>query len=137
MVATGYVDARRIGITGGSYGGFMTLMAIGRAPEAFSAAVQEYGIISWRTMWAHEDAGLQAYQRALLGDPAAYPKVYDASSPLTYVKAVKAPLLWLQGENDIRVPREQAQQVTDAIKADGGVAEVIFYPAEGHGFAKR
>ena len=137
LVATGYVDARRVGITGGSYGGFMTLMAIGRAPDAFAAAVQEYGIINWRTMWAHEDAGLQAYQRALLGDPAAYPKVYDASSPLTYVKAVKAPLLSLQGENDIRVPREEAQQVTDAIKADGGIAEVVFYPAEGHGFAKR
>ena len=137
MAATGYVDAKRVGITGGSYGGFMTLMAIGRAPDAFAAAVQQYGIINWRTMWAHEDAGLQAYQRALLGDPAAYPKVYDASSPLTYIKAVKAPLLSLQGENDIRVPREQAQQVTDAIKADGGVAEVVFYPAEGHGFAKR
>lgn len=137
LVATGYVDPKRVGITGGSYGGFMTLMAIGRAPDAFAAAVQEYGIIDWRTMWAHEDARLQAYQRALLGDPAAYPKVYDTSSPLTYIKAVKAPLLSLQGENDIRVPRGQAQQVTEAIKAKGGIAEVVFYPAEGHGFAKR
>ena len=137
LVASGYVDAKRVGITGGSYGGFMTLMAIGRAPDAFAAAVQEYGIIDWRTMWEHEDAGLQAYQKSLLGDPAGNPKVYDASSPLTYIKAATAPLLSLQGENDIRVPRGQAQQVTDAIKAKGGVAEVVFYPAEGHGFAKR
>jgi dipeptidyl aminopeptidase/acylaminoacyl peptidase len=137
LVASGYVDARRVGITGGSYGGFMTLMAIGRAPDAFAAAVQEYGIIDWRTMWEHEDAGLQAYQKSLLGDPAGNPKVYDASSPLTYITAATAPLLSLQGENDIRVPRGQAQQVTDAIKARGGVAEVVFYPAEGHGFAKR
>ena len=137
LVATGYVDAKKVGITGGSYGGFMTLMAIGRAPDAFAAAVQQYGIIDWRTMWAHEDAGLQAYQRSLLGDPAIYPKVYDASSPLTYMSAAKAPLLSLQGENDIRVPRQQAQQVTDALKAKGGVAQVVFYPAEGHGFAKR
>ncbi|MBA2934301.1 S9 family peptidase [Sphingomonas sp. CGMCC 1.13654] len=137
LVASGYVDPKRVGITGGSYGGFMTLMAIGRAPDAFAAAVQEYGIIDWRTMWSHEDAGLQAYQKSLLGDPATYPKVYDASSPLTYIKDAKAPLLSLQGENDIRVPRGQAQQVTDAIKAKGGVAEVVYYPAEGHGFAKR
>lgn len=73
LVATGYVDAKRVGITGGSYGGFMTLMAIGRAPDAFAAAVQLFGIIDWRTMWEHEDAGLQAYQKSLLGDPAAYP----------------------------------------------------------------
>lgn len=137
LVATGYVDAKRVGITGGSYGGFMTLMAIGRTPGAFAAAVQMFGIIDWRTMWEHEDAGLRAYQTSLLGDPATYPKVYDAASPLSYIKAAKAPLLSLQGENDIRVPRGQAQQVTDAVKANGGVAEVVFYPAEGHGFAKR
>jgi dipeptidyl aminopeptidase/acylaminoacyl peptidase len=137
LVGTGYVDTKRVGITGGSYGGFMTLMAIGRAPDAFAAAVQMYGIIDWRTMWEHEDAGLRAYQKALLGDPAEFPKVYDAASPLTYIKAAKAPLLSLQGENDIRVPRGQAQQVTDAIKAKGGVAEVVYYPGEGHGFAKR
>ena len=137
LVATGYVDNKRVGITGGSYGGFMTLMAIGRAPEAFAAAVQQYGIIDWRTMWAHEDAGLQSYQKSLLGDPASFPKVYDATSPLTYINAAKAPLLSLQGENDIRVPRGQAQQVTDALKAKGNVAEVVYYPSEGHGFAKR
>jgi dipeptidyl aminopeptidase/acylaminoacyl peptidase len=137
LVATGYVDAKRVGITGGSYGGFMTLMAIGRAPDAFAAAVQLFGIIDWRTMWEHEDAGLQAYQKSLLGEPDKFPKVYDAASPLTYIKAATAPLLSLQGENDIRVPRGQAQQVTDAIKAKGGVAEVVFYPDEGHGFAKR
>lgn len=137
LVATGYADGKRFGITGGSYGGFMTLMAIGRAPDAFAAAVQQYGIIDWRTMWAHEDAGLQSYQKSLLGDPDSFPKVYDASSPLTYIKAAKAPLLSLQGENDIRVPRGQAQQVTAALKAKGNIAEVVFYPGEGHGFAKR
>ena len=137
LVTTGYVDTKRVGITGGSYGGFMTLMAIGRAPDAFAAAVQEYGIIDWRTMWEHEDAELQAYQKSLLGEPSKFPNVYDATSPLTYIKAAKAPLLSLQGENDIRVPRGQAQQVTDALKSQGNVADVVFYPGEGHGFAKR
>ncbi len=137
LVATGYVDPRRVGITGGSYGGFMTLMAIGRTPGEFAAAVQEYGIINWRTMWEHSDALLQAYEKSLLGTPTDNPRVYDATSPLTYIGQAKAPLLSLQGENDIRVPREQAQEVTDALKAKGNVAEVVYYPAEGHGFQKR
>jgi dipeptidyl aminopeptidase/acylaminoacyl peptidase len=137
LVASGYVDPHRVGITGGSYGGFMTLMAIGRAPDAFAAAVQLFGIIDWRTLWTEEDPFVQAYQKSLLGDPAAFPKVYDATSPLTYIRAVKAPLLSLQGENDVRVPRAQAQQVTDALKAKGNIAEVVFYAGEGHVFQKR
>ena len=137
LVDSGYVDAKRVGIVGGSYGGFMTLMAIGRAPEALAAAVDLFGIIDWRTMWQHEDAELQAYQKSLLGNPDEYPKVYDATSPLTYIQSVKAPLLVQQGENDIRVPQGQAKQVVEALKKKGNVVDSVFYPEEGHGFYKR
>ena len=137
LVDSGYVDSNRVGIAGGSYGGFMTLMAIGRAPNAFAAAVDLYGIIDWRTMWQHEDALLQAYQRSLLGSPDQSPKVYDATSPLTYINAVKAPLLVQQGENDIRVPPGQAKQVVEALKKKGNTVDSVFYPDEGHGFYKR
>lgn len=137
LVDSGYVDAGRVGITGGSYGGFMTLMAIGRAPEAFAAAVDLFGIIDWRTMWQHEDALLQAYQKSLLGTPDTDPKAYDASSPMTYIGAVKAPLLVQQGENDIRVPPGQAKQVVEALKTKGNIVDSVFYPEEGHGFYKR
>ena len=137
LVDSGYVDPKRVGIFGGSYGGFMTLMAIGRAPDAFAAAVDLFGIIDWRTMWQHEDALLQAYQKSLLGSPDQYPKVYDATSPLTYINAVKAPLLVQQGENDIRVPPIQAKQVVEALKKKGNTVDSVFYPEEGHGFQKR
>ncbi|MBY0582016.1 MAG: S9 family peptidase [Sphingomonas sp.] len=137
LVASGYVDAKRVGIFGGSYGGFMTLMAIGRAPDEFAAAVQWFGIINWRTMYRDQDEVLKAYQRSLIGTPDADPKVYDAASPLTYINAAKAPLLTIQGENDIRVPRGQAQEVNDILKAKGNIVETIFYPQEGHGFRKR
>ncbi len=100
LVDSGYVDPKRVGITGGSYGGFMTLMAVGRAPDAFAAAVELFGIIDWRTMWQNGD--LRAYQRSLLGSPEEAPKVYDATSPMTYINAAKAPLLVEQGENDPR-----------------------------------
>ena len=137
LVATGFVDKKRIGITGGSYGGFMTLMALAKAPDVFAAGVQSFGIIDWNTMWTTSDARLREYQRVLVGDPATDQALYAAQSPITFIKQIKSPLLSLQGENDIRVPRGQAQQVADSLKAKGTVSETIFYPDEGHGFTKR
>lgn len=137
LVASGYVDPKRVGIFGGSYGGFMTLMAIGKAPDEFAAAVQWFGIINWRTMYRDMDEVLKAYLRSLMGTPEENAAGYDRASPLTYIANAKAPLLSLQGENDIRVPRGQAQEVADILKARGNVVETVFYPAEGHGFRKR
>ena len=137
LVATGYVNPKKIGITGGSYGGFMTLMAIGKAPDVWAAAVSLYGIINWYEMLKHEDAALQAYERTLIGDPVKDKAVYDATSPMTYIRHAKAPLLVLQGENDIRVPRGQAAEVVETLKAAGATVDVHYYPEEGHGFVKR
>ena len=137
LVASGYVDAKRVGIFGGSYGGFMTLMAIGKSPEEFAAGVQWFGIINWRTMYRDMDEVLKAYLRSLMGTPEENPEGYDRASPLTYIAQAKAPLLSLQGENDIRVPRGQAQEVEDILKAKGRTVETVFYPLEGHGFRKR
>lgn len=137
LVASGYVDPKKVGITGGSYGGFMSLMAIGKTPGAFAAAVQICGIINWYTMEKTSDPLLKEYLYGLIGRPDTEKALYDASSPLTYIKAAKAPLLSLQGENDIRVPRGQAQEVNDALKAKGNIVETVFYPEEGHGFRKR
>ncbi len=137
LSATGYVNPKKIGVTGGSYGGFMTLMAVGKTPDVWAAGVSMYGIINWYEMLKHEDASLQAYQRSLIGDPVADKAVYDADSPMTYIKQAKAPLLILQGENDIRVPRGQAAEVVATLKGVGATVDVHYYPEEGHGFAKR
>jgi dipeptidyl aminopeptidase/acylaminoacyl peptidase len=137
LKATGFVDATKIGIWGGSYGGFMTLMAIGKTPAVWSAAVDEYGILNWYTMLQHEDPSLQEYEKTLLGDPEKDRPVYEASSPLKYIRNEKAPLLVLQGERDIRVPLEEAQQVVAILKAEGRTVDAVYYPEEGHGFLKR
>jgi len=137
LQSTGYVDSRRIGITGGSYGGFMTLMAIGKTPDVWAAGVELFGIIDWMTMLQHSDAELQQYEKALLGDPVKDKKVYEATSPITYIHNVKAPLLVLQGDNDPRVPKEEAEQVVDLLKKDGKTVDAHYYPNEGHGFEKR
>jgi dipeptidyl aminopeptidase/acylaminoacyl peptidase len=137
MVATGYVDAKKIGITGGSYGGFMTLMAVGKQPDLWAAAVEQYGIINWYTMLQHEDPFLQEYEKSLLGDPEKDRAVYENASPIKFLRNAKAPLLVLQGENDIRVPKEEAEQVVAIYKEIGRPVDAHFYPQEGHGFAKR
>ncbi len=137
LKATGYVDAKKIGITGGSYGGFMTLMAVGRTPDIWAAAVELYGIINWNTMLKSSDPSLNEYLKGLLGDPKENRKIYEEDSPITYIQNEKAPLLVLQGDNDPRVPKEEAQQVINLLKKEGRVVDVHYYPNEGHGFVKR
>ncbi len=137
LEGTGYVDAKKIGITGGSYGGYMTLMAIGKTPDVWAAAVEEYGIINWLTMLQHEDPMLQQYEKTLLGDPEKDRKIYEADSPLAYIRNEKAPLLVLQGDNDIRVPKEETEQVVKILQDAGKTVDAHYYPNEGHGFAKR
>jgi len=137
LKATGFVDPKKVGIYGGSYGGFMTLMAIGRMPDIWAAAVDLYGIINWSSMLKSSDPSLNEYLKALLGNPDENRKVYEEDSPITYIRSEKAPLLVLQGDNDPRVPKEEAQQVVDILKKEGRVVEVHYYPDEGHGFVKR
>jgi dipeptidyl aminopeptidase/acylaminoacyl peptidase len=137
MEATGFIDSKKVGITGGSYGGFMTLMAIGKAPDIWAAAVEEYGIIDWYTMLQHSDPLLQEYEKSLLGDPVKDRAKYEAASPIQFLRNERAPLLVMQGERDIRVPREEAAQVIDILKKQGRTVDVVYYPQEGHGFMKR
>lgn len=88
-------------------------------------------------MLEHEDPRLQEYEKSLLGDPVKDRAVYEAASPLKYIRNDKAPLLVLQGENDIRVPRQEAQQVVDILKREGRTVDAVFFLEEGHGFVKR
>jgi dipeptidyl aminopeptidase/acylaminoacyl peptidase len=112
-------------------------MAIGKTPDIWAAAVEEYGIINWSSMLKSSDPELNEYLKALLGDPENSRKVYEDDSPITYIRSEKAPLLVLQGDNDPRVPKEEAQQVVEILKKEGRVVDVHYYANEGHGFVKR
>jgi dipeptidyl aminopeptidase/acylaminoacyl peptidase len=137
LVDTGYVDATKIGITGGSYGGYMAMIAIGRTPEVWAASVELFGITDWLTEQEHEEPALQQYDQSILGDPVKDRKSYEDASPIKYFKNAKAPLLILQGANDIRDPKEEAEQAETILKQEGKVVDAHYYPGEGHGFAKR
>lgn len=137
LINSGFVDAKKVGITGGSYGGYMTLIALAKTPQEFAAGAQLFGIINWFSMYETSDALLRQYLISLLGDPVKDRKVYETNSPITYIRNITAPLLSLQGDRDIRVPRGQAEEVAAILKEIGTPSETVFYPAEGHGFAKR
>ena len=85
----------------------------------------------------HEDPPLQQYDQSLLGDPVKDRQVYEDASPIKYFKNAKAPLLILQGANDIRDPREEAEQAETILRKEGKTVEAHYYPDEGDGFAKR
>jgi dipeptidyl aminopeptidase/acylaminoacyl peptidase len=131
--ATGHIDPKKVGINGG----FMKLMAIGKAPDLWAAAVEEYGIIDWYTMLQHSDPLLQEYEKSLLGDPVKDRSKYEAASPIQFLRNERAPLLVMQGDRDIRVPREEAAHVVDILKKQGRIVDAVYYPQEGHGFMKR
>ena len=137
LVATGYVDARRIGITGGSYGGVMTAMALAKTPEPWAAGVDLFGILDWRTLAKTSDPSLKTYVRDLLGDPVANAKLYEKASPVTWIDGLRAPLQVQQGDNDIRTPKSEAVALVAALEARGRTVEAHYYPKEGHGFARR
>ena len=137
LASTGYVDPRKIGITGGSYGGYMAMIAIGRTPDVWAASVELFGITDWLTEQEHEEPTLQQYDQSILGDPVKDRHSYEDASPIKYFKYAKAPLLILQGANDIRDPKEEAEQAETILKQEGKVVAAHYYPDEGHGFAKR
>jgi dipeptidyl aminopeptidase/acylaminoacyl peptidase len=137
VVDTGYVDARRIGIAGLSYGGYMTMMALSKTPDAWAAGVEICGITNWLSIYDRGSPMLREYLVGLLGDPVKDKAVYAASSPLTYLGQLKAPLLALAGGNDIRVPPSEAEQVVQLLSSAGKTVDTKVYAGEGHGFYKR
>jgi dipeptidyl aminopeptidase/acylaminoacyl peptidase len=128
------VDPVRIGVYGGSYGGYLTLMSLALRPDRFAAGVSVVGVVSWKTMAETTRGDLRDYLIREFGDPAKHAELYRERSPLTHASKVRAPLLILQGENDPRVPRSEAEQVVKALRDGGKTHEYHVYPGEGHGF---
>jgi dipeptidyl aminopeptidase/acylaminoacyl peptidase len=133
---TGYVDPKKLILMGGSYGGYMTMMGVTKAPEMWAAGVPIVPFVNWFTEIEHEDPVLQQSDLATMGDLVKNKALYEDRSPINFVDRIKSPLYLLAGGNDPRCPKEEAQQVVDAVKKRGGVIEYKVYENEGHGFAK-
>ncbi len=132
-VTSGLADPERLILTGGSWGGYLTLLGIGTQPEAWTLGIAAVPVADYVTAYHDEMEGLKALDRTLLGGtPEEVPERFEASSPLTYVDDVKAPVYISAGVNDPRCPIRQVENYVDRLKARGAVHEVYRYDA-GHG----
>ena len=133
---TGYVDPKKLILMGGSYGGYMTMMGVTKAPELWAAGVPIVPFVNWFTEIQNEDPVLQQSDLATMGDVEKNKARYQDRSPINFVDQIKAPLLLLAGGHDPRCPKTESQQVVDAIKKRGGMVDYKVYENEGHGFAR-
>ncbi|MBC8446904.1 MAG: S9 family peptidase [Chloroflexi bacterium] len=136
LAESGVADPQRIGVMGGSYGGFMVLAALTAYPDLWAAGVDIVGIANfvtflentgpWRRHLREAEYGSLAHDRALL----------ESISPLHHVDKIRAPLLVIHGANDPRVPIGEAEQIVEALRARSVPVEYLRYEDEGHGLVK-
>jgi dipeptidyl aminopeptidase/acylaminoacyl peptidase len=128
------VDAKRVGIWGWSYGGYMTMWTVTQT-ERFRAAVAGAGIANWQSYYGENDIDrwmIPYFGASVYDDPAVYAK----SSPITFIKQTKTPTLILVGERDGEVPAPQSFEFWHALKTLGVPTKLVVYPDEGHRIAK-
>ncbi len=136
LAAEGLADRGSIGVTGGSYGGYLTLIALTKSPQTWAAGVSVVGIANLRTLYEGTRDDLQYYLTQQIGTPNEHPDFYHDRSAINFVAQVEAPLLILQGETDPRVPLHEAEQMRDLLAEHGKIHEYHVYAQEGHGFRR-
>ena len=135
-----YVDASRVGIIGGSYGGYMVLAALAFRPAVFDVGVDIFGVSNWLRTLRSMPAWWEAQRQALydeMGDPERDIELLRAASPLFHADKIRRPLLVLQGANDPRVLKAESDEIVAAVKRNGVPVEYLVFPDEGHGFTKK
>ncbi|MET7988671.1 prolyl oligopeptidase family serine peptidase [Streptomyces sp. NPDC005281] len=132
-VTSGLADPDRLILTGGSWGGYLTLLGVGTQPDAWALGIAAVPVADYVTAYHDEMEALKAMDRTLLGGtPEEVPERFEASSPLTYVDAVKVPVYISAGVNDPRCPIRQIDNYVTRLAARDAVHEVYRYDA-GHG----
>ena len=132
-----WVDGDRVGIIGGSYGGFMVAAALAFEPEAFDVGVNIFGVTNWVRTLKSIPPWWESFREALydeMGDPATDEERHRRISPLFHASNIVKPMLVVQGANDPRVLPVESDEIVAAVKANGVPVEYILFPGEGHGF---
>jgi dipeptidyl aminopeptidase/acylaminoacyl peptidase len=136
LVSEGLAPADRIGVIGGSYGGYMTLAAIAFFPERWAAAVAMVAIGRWVTFLEQTDPWRRPLREAEYGTIEHDRDFLESISPLNHLEAIRAPLMVIHGANDPRVPVNEAEQMVNALRGRGREVAYLRYEDEGHGLAK-
>jgi dipeptidyl aminopeptidase/acylaminoacyl peptidase len=133
LVADGILDPKRTAVTGGSWGGYLALLAAGTQPDLWAAAIGIVPVADYVAEYEDEMEQLRAFDRSLFGgSPDEVPDKYRRASPITYADAVKAPLLVMAGLNDPRCPIRQIENYLHRLDELGTPYELYTYEA-GHG----
>jgi dipeptidyl aminopeptidase/acylaminoacyl peptidase len=132
-----FVDGERLGVYGGSYGGFATLTCVTRLPDYWAAAVDVVGPSNLVTFSKAVPPTWRRFMDEWVGNPETEADFLLERSPITYVENVRAPLLVLQGANDPRVVKPESDQMVERLRELGREVEYVVFEDEGHGFTKR
>jgi dipeptidyl aminopeptidase/acylaminoacyl peptidase len=136
-----YIDSTKIGIIGGSYGGYMTLAALSFQPDEFNVGVDIFGVANWLRTLKEIPPYWESFKNALyeeIGDPNTADTIrLKQYSPLLHASNIKKPLMVLQGANDPRVLKIESDEVVAAVKKNNVPVEYVVFPDEGHGFVKK
>ncbi len=135
-----YVDPNKIGIMGGSYGGYMVLAALAFQPDTFAVGVDLFGVANWVRTLESIPSWWESQRKALyaeLGDPNTQKEMLKEISPLFHTDTIRKPLMVLQGANDPRVLKVESDEIVAAVKKNNVPVEYVVFPDEGHGFTKK
>ncbi len=136
MVKAGHADPRRLGIMGGSYGGYMVMAGVTEFPEMFVAGANLFGIVNFATFFQQTQPWMAAISTIEYGDPVKEAAMLRSLSPIHKLDRITTPLLVLHGANDTNVPVVEAEQIVASLKARNVPVGYILYPDEGHGWRK-
>jgi dipeptidyl aminopeptidase/acylaminoacyl peptidase len=137
LQAQDWVDPERIGLFGGSYGGFAVLTCVTRLPQYWAAAVDIFGPSNLVTFAKAVPPTWKRFIARFVGDPETEADFLIERSPITYVENVRAPLLVIQGATDPRVVKSESDQFVAKLQSLGREVEYVVFDDEGHGFTKR
>ncbi|RIK47180.1 MAG: hypothetical protein DCC58_00760 [Chloroflexi bacterium] len=135
LASLDYIDPTRMGITGGSYGGYMTNWVIGQT-DRFKVAVTQRSTCNRYSLYGTSDWNMMYNDWEFRGAPWDNPELYMERSPITYVKNVRTPLLILHSENDLRCPISQGEELFVALKKLGRDVEFVRFPNESHNLSR-
>lgn len=135
LVNSGIVDAKRVGISGGSHGGTVVANAVSKYPDIFAVGIEKFGVVDRALFlqYTNRNSAIR-WETKMGGTPAQKPAVYRKANILPDVSRIKAPLLILHGEEDPQVPPQESQELAAALKTAGKTYSYFTYPHEGHGF---
>ena len=136
LTTQGIADPARLGIMGGSYGGYMVMAGVTEYPDLFRAGADLFGVVNFETFFAHSQPWMAAISTIEYGDPKTQKQMLYDLSPIHHLDRVKARMFVLHGANDTNVPVVEAEQVVNGLKARNVPVEYILFPDEGHGWRK-